>query len=167
MDREFVNHGIRFQYPSEWELSEQSKPGEVSISVSSPRTAFWTVSLFYDRPEPQEIIETVLAAFHEEYDELDDYPARARLCQHKTVARDIEFVCLELLNSAWARSFRTEDYTVLVLYQASDVDLEETLPAMEAITRSLKCTGSGRQSPASEAESPVWDFRPEEFNDDE
>ena len=166
MDREFVNYGIRFQYPADWELTEQAKTGEVSVTVSSPHTAFWIVTLFYDRPEPQEIIETVLAAFHEEYDEMDDYPARVRLCQHKTVARDIEFVCLELLNSAWARSFRTEDYTVLVLYQASDVDLDETQPVMEAITRSLKCNGSGKQTPAIEAEPSVWNFQPEDFDDE-
>lgn len=166
MDREFVNHGVTFKYPPEWELSEQSKLGEVSITVSSPRTAFWTLTLFYDRPEPQEIIETVLAAFHEEYDEMDDYPARARLCQHKTVARDIEFVCLELLNSAWARSFRTEDYTVLVLYQTSDLDIDETQPVMESITRSLKCNGEVPRNPETEAEPSVWNFQPEDIDED-
>ena len=51
--------------------------------MRSPRTAFWTLTLFYDRPEPKEIIDTVLAAFHEEYDELDDYAARVRLCRSR------------------------------------------------------------------------------------
>ena len=84
----------------------------------------------------------------------------------KTVARDIELVALELLNSAWARSFRTEDYTVLVLYQTSDLDMEETQPVMEGITRSLKCNGTGRQTPASEAEPSVWNFEPDDFDEE-
>lgn len=166
MDGEFANHGVRFSYPKDWEVSEQSKAGERSITVSSAKTAFWTLTLFYDRPEPQEIIDTVLAAFHEEYDEMDDYAARVRLCNRKTVARDIEFVCLELLNSAWARSFHTDDCTVLVLYQTNDLELEETLPVMEAITRSLKCEAVLNQRSTAESEASTWSFRPEDFEDD-
>jgi hypothetical protein len=164
MDGEFANHGVRFKHPPDWEVTEQAKPGEMSITVSSPRTAFWTLTMFYDRPEPQEIIDTVLAAFHEEYDEMDDYPARARLCNHKTIARDIEFVCLELLNSAWARCFSTEDYTVLVLYQTNDLDLEETLPVMEAITKSLTCEAKLNRGSVDESEQSAWTF--EDFEDE-
>jgi hypothetical protein len=141
LDETFAAHGVRFAYPSEWELSEQNRDGELSITVSSPHTSFWTLSLFFDRPEPADIIEAVLDAFRDEYSELDVYPSQVKLCHRQTVARDIEFVCLELLNSAWARAFQTEEFTALVLYQAYDAELIETGDVLERITRSLECDG--------------------------
>ena len=141
MDEIYENHGVRFSYPANWEVSEQGQPGELSITVSSPHTAFWTLSLFLEGPDPEGIMEAVLDAFREEYDELDIYEVKATLCDQEALARDIEFVCLELLNSAWARVIRTTDYTLLVLYQANDEELDEAGAIMEEITRSLSCEG--------------------------
>lgn len=141
----FSAHGVRFMYPRDWEFSEQSRAGELSVTVSSPGTSFWTLSLFFDRPDPRSIMEAVLDAFRDEYSELDVYPAEVRLCGRKTLARDIDFVCLELLNSAWARVFRTRDFTALVLYQAHDRELEETGEVLERITRSLECESAEQE----------------------
>ncbi len=138
MDQIYAGHGIEFKYPGEWQLNVDEQLDEVSITVSSAQTSFWSLSLFLDRPAPEEIMEAVLDAFREEYDELDFYPAKARLCRRPTLARDIEFVCLELLNSAWARVFRGPRATVLVLYQANDREIEENGSVLEAMTRSLR-----------------------------
>lgn len=138
MEQIYSGHGVQFTYPETWEISEQRQPGEVSITVTSPVTAFWTLSLFFDSPDPESIIDAVLEAFREEYEELDVYPAEASICKQPTCARDIEFVCLELLNSAWVRAFQSSDYSVLVLFQANDNDLGETLATMEGITSSLR-----------------------------
>ena len=53
------------------------------------------------------------------------------------MARDVDFVCFELINSAFIRSFQTERFTVLVLYQGFDAELETTRPLLEAISASL------------------------------
>jgi hypothetical protein len=130
---------VQFRYPEDWELSEQRDGDQISITVGSPLTAFWTVSLFPDCPAPADLVEAALEAFHEEYDELDDYPSTVRLCQRPTVGRDIDFVCLELLNSAGIRAFRAREFTVLVLFQLTEGDREEIGPVLEQITRSLSC----------------------------
>jgi hypothetical protein len=57
------------------------------------------------------------------------------------VARDIDFVCLELLNSASIRAFRAREFTVLVLFQFTEGERDETGPILERITRSLWCQG--------------------------
>src|SRR5262245_54395681 len=149
MDREYAGHGVRFRFPSEWEVSEQREESQLSITVSSPHTSFWTVTLLPDRPEPEDIVAAVLDAFHEEYDELDDYPSRARVGKRPTVARDIDFVCLELLNVARVRAFRTPDFTVMVLYQGTDREFEESGPVLEKITKSL-AFGEGQQADETE-----------------
>jgi hypothetical protein len=130
---------VQFRYPGGWELSEQREGDQIAITVSSPDTAFWTVTLFASRPDPDDVVAAALDAFHAEYDELDDYPSNVRLCKRPTVARDIDFVCLELLNSAGIRAFRAGDFTVLVLYQFTEAERDETGPILEQITRSLSC----------------------------
>jgi hypothetical protein len=141
MDTTYQSHGVKFRYPRDWELSEQQEGEQISITVSSPLTAFWTLTLFLDRPDPGDIVAAALDAFHEEYAELDDYPSKTRLCKRPTVARDIDFVCLELLNSASIRAFRARDFTVLVLFQFTEGERDETGPILERITRSLSCSG--------------------------
>ena len=54
--------------------------------------------------------------------------------------RDIEFVCLELVNSAVLRAVATPERTILVLYQGTDHELEDTRRMMERITESLVIT---------------------------
>jgi hypothetical protein len=135
----YKSHGVQFRYPEEWELSEQSDGEQISITVSSPLTAFWTVSLFPDCPAPADLVAAALEAFHEEYADLDDYPSTVRLCRRPTVGRDIDFVCLELLNSAGIRAFRAREFTLLVLFQMTEGEREETGPILDQITRSLSC----------------------------
>lgn len=139
MHSTYDSHGVRFRYPSDWELSEQREGEQISITVSSPATAFWTVSLFRGCPEPDDIVAAVVDAFHEEYAEMDEYPSQSRVCRQPTVGRDIDFFCLELLNMASVRAFRTREFTVLVLSQLTEAEREGTGPVLERITRSLAC----------------------------
>ena len=132
-------HGVRFLYPGFWELSEQPNESGVSITVSSLETSFWSLNIFFDGPDPELVVDQALKAFRDEYDELDVYPADVELCRRQTLARDVDFVCFELLNSAYLRAFRTERFTALVLYQATNDELQQTRPLMNGIDQSLKC----------------------------
>jgi hypothetical protein len=137
----YSEHGVGFRYPAAWELAEQRAGKEVTITVSSPETSFWSIVVCFDAPRPEDLIESALEAFRDEYEELDIYPAEASLCQRPTVARDLEFVCLELINSAFLRAFRAGSVSVLVLYQGTDLELEDTQETLEAISVSLSCDG--------------------------
>jgi len=130
--------GIRFRYPNDWTLTEQHHGDESVITVQSPETAFWSISIFRDRPFAEHVMESALDAFRDEYAEFDVYPSSQTIRGHDAVARDIEFVCLELLNSAFLRAFETDRATVLILYQANDSELESLRTVMEHISASLK-----------------------------
>lgn len=140
MTETYTGHGVQFDYPADWELDEQHGQDQVVLTVSSPQTAFWTLVLHFDQPDPQAVLDTVLAAFREEYAEIDVYPSEARLQDEPTLSRDVEFVCHDLLNSAWVRIFETDEFTGMVLYQSYDRELEESGPVLEGITRSLAWT---------------------------
>jgi hypothetical protein len=144
MDTTYQSHGVTFRYPGEWELTEEQTDEQLSITVSSPLTAFWTLILFPDCPEPEDVVETALEAFHQEYSEMDEYPSQARVGRRATIGRDIDFVCLDVLNLARVRAFRTTGFTALVLFQLTEAEQDETGPILEMITRSLSLPSPGK-----------------------
>lgn len=135
----YDRHGVTFQYPGDWEVSEQDQGDECLVTVSGPGTSFWSVGLFRDRPTPDLVLETALAAFKDEYPDLDSYDVEDEILDQPTSGLDLEFFCLELVNTARLRSFLAREFTVLILYQADDTELESSDPIFEEMTRSLQC----------------------------
>ena len=138
MSETYARHGVRFQYPDDWELTEQELEEELAISVSGPYAGFWSLSLIRGQPHPEDVIRSVAEAFADEYEELDSYDSREQICERPTWGRDFEFFCNHLLNSAWARAFETDEWTVLLLQQATDQELAELGPIFRRITASLQ-----------------------------
>ena len=137
MDEMYRSHGICFRYPDDWEVSEHQEGPEVSISVQSPATSFWLLTLLFDCPDPDRIAEAALDAFRDEYDDLDVYPATEQICLSETLAWDIDFRCRELYNRAQLCAFRTGRFSAMVLTQASDDESEATGEILTAISDSL------------------------------
>lgn len=135
----YDHHGITFQYPTDWEVSEQEQGDECLITVSGPGTSFWSIGLFRDRPHPELVLETALAAYKDEYPDLDSYLAEDEILQQPTSGYDLEFFCLELVNTARVRSFLAHDFTVLIMCQADDTELESSEPLFDEMTNSLDC----------------------------
>ena len=135
----YDSHGITFQYPADWVVTEQEQGDECLISVSGPGTSFWSVGLFRDRPHPDLVLETALAVFKDEYPDLDVYETEEELLGQQATGYDIEFFCLELVNTARLRAFLAEEFTVLVMCQADDTELETSTPLFEALSQSLTC----------------------------
>lgn len=134
-------HGVRFQFPEVWEVNEDKTEKQISITVSTPGTSFWMLTLFLDGASEDQLIESALDAFRDEYEELDIYPVEERVCGRGSLARDLEFVCLELLNSAFLRAVQTEHFSALILYQGTDHELKETRAELEKISQSLEFDG--------------------------
>jgi hypothetical protein len=133
----YLGHGVRFRYPAAWEVTAQEDGESVTITAASPNTSFWSVSLFRDKPAPEDVIGSALDAFRDEYSEVDVYPVESGRPDQPQVACDVDFVCFELINSAFLRAFETGRLTVLVLYQGHDSELETTRSELEAISASL------------------------------
>ncbi|QDU37584.1 hypothetical protein Mal4_18990 [Maioricimonas rarisocia] len=139
MDRLYRKAGIQFRYPEDWELSEEGGSSELSVTVSDEGTSFWSVTLLRDRPSPEHVLDAAVEAFRDDYAEVDVYPTMTEIAHRPAFARDIEFVYLEMLNSAFLRAFQDEQHTVLVFYQATDTELDEVGPVFEAICASVHC----------------------------
>jgi hypothetical protein len=133
----YHGHGIAFRYPSPWTLTEDASVEQTTITVQSPETSFWTLTLFEDRPEPQHVLTTVQTAFRDEYPDLDVYESVASALGFPAVACELEFTCLDLVTAAFAVCFQAVDQTVLLMFQGEDRELIETRPVMEEMTRSF------------------------------
>jgi hypothetical protein len=136
---EYTDHGVQFRFPSDWTLSEESNYEETTITIQSDGTSFWTLMLFKSRPDPEEVLETVVSAFVQDYEDVDVTSAIDNLAGLPSLGRDLDFVCYDLVNSAVVRAFQTSDQTIMVLYQGTDHELESTRDQLHAITASLKC----------------------------
>lgn len=136
----YDDDGVRFAYPESWELIREEADGAVMLTVNGDGTAFWTLALYPGMSSATDLIESAVEAYCEEYQESDVYPVEGSLCGFPCEGRDVEFVCLELINTVSLRAFETPGFTAMVLFQGTDHELRETRPVLEAISSSLALT---------------------------
>ncbi|NQV24605.1 MAG: hypothetical protein HQ518_09580 [Rhodopirellula sp.] len=133
----FEEHGVRFEYPDHWELSHEHHDEDFSVTVESDGTAFWMLSVLQGRPVAEDVIAAALESFSAEYDPVDVYESADRICMLPTVAKDVDFYELEMVNRASLRACETDDTTIFVLLQMSDTERTNAEPLLKAITDSL------------------------------
>lgn len=134
----YEKHGVRFQFPASWAITEQSDQGETTISLQSDGTSFWTLMLLQSRPDPDEVLNTVVAAFEQDYDDVDVISSISSLGGLPALGRELDFVCYDLVNSASVRAVQTSELTAMVLFQGTDHELETTRDQLDSITASLQ-----------------------------
>ena len=111
---------------------------DIVVSVSSERTCFWTVRIFVDAPPPPGVVQSCLAAFGEEYDDCEVTSVHSRLVEMPAFGRDVQFSCLDFLNTVALRSVRTTCFTLLVWWQGTDDEVAEYQNLLEQMTQSLR-----------------------------
>ena len=121
----FHKHGVQFLYPDIWELDETVDGDNAVVTVSSDGTCFWSLHILADCPPPPQAVDSCIAAFKEEYEDAEESVVESRLAEMPAYARDMEFSCYELMNTASLQSVRTTDFTLLVLWQGTDHELTE------------------------------------------
>lgn len=139
----FEEHGVRFEYPDDWEISHEHHEDDFSVTVESGGTAFWMMSVLAGRPAAEEVIDAALVSFESEYENVDVYESADRICMLPTVATEVDFYELEMVNRASLRACETDSTTIFVLLQMSDTEREECGPKLKAISDSLTCELDG------------------------
>lgn len=153
----YTGHGVVFQYPTDWTLSEDEADGEVTVSLQTSGAAFWSLTVFADRPSAEDVLGAVLTAYRDEYPELDIYAVSTTICQLPAEACDLDFVCLDLVSSAALRSFESLTRTFLIVYQGQDRELERFRTEFERITSSLSLDSEELESPFEFTDRPDED----------
>lgn len=134
----FDKMGIRFTYPDNWTVDESSAlEGSASVTVYSPTDSFWSVSLHPADTEPESLVRSGVAALRETYPELDVEETEETVKGREIVGADINFICLDLTNTAQIRVFEAANCVVVVYCQADDRDFDQLGPVFQAMTISL------------------------------
>jgi hypothetical protein len=137
----YDDHGIRFEYPGDWEIEVTDDGPLTTVAVQAPSgLAFALVTVDDDRPAPAEVADQALEALREEYPVLDAAPALESINGHRAVGHDVEFISLDMTNSCTIRCFRTPRRTVLLFGQWSDLVGEECELTLGAVRRSFEET---------------------------
>ncbi|MBL8816094.1 MAG: hypothetical protein JNL58_08695 [Planctomyces sp.] len=135
----YDNHGIFFEYPDIWEITEEIEPdGDVLITVSADGACFWAIRILASSPAPPDVVGSCVSAFQEEYEDVDEYPSSGQLAQMPAYGRDLEFSCFELLNTVSLKSVRGPEFTILVWWQGTDHELGDVRPVFEQITSTVR-----------------------------
>lgn len=134
----FQADGIRFQYPDNWQLSHEETESGWTAFVQSRETAFFLLTYDRDSPDVGAMAETALQTLREEYPGLEADDALESLAGQPAFGHNIHFFSLDLTNTCGTRSFSCATATVLVMWQANDLELDAVEPVFRAICASLQ-----------------------------
>ena len=138
MSAVFRKDGIRFHYPENWKLLREDAESGWTVSVQSPATAFFVLSYDENMPEIGDVAQTVLVALRADYPGLDADDALESLAGQPALGHNIRFFSLDLTNTCCTRGFYCDAATVLVMWQANDLEWEQFEPIFHAIRASLR-----------------------------
>jgi len=137
----FEDHGLRFDYPSAWEVEVTDHGPVLTVALQDPSgLGFALITTDDSRPDPADVADAALEAMREEYPELDASPAMETINDHCATGHDVEFFALDMTNAASIRCFRTPRRTVLAFGQWSDVGEAELPELIRGVFRSIEDT---------------------------
>ncbi len=134
---EYSGHGVSFVYPGYWELSEESDGQDVILSVAVDETCFWLLRIIPSCPPAQQVLDSCLQAFREEYEDLESEPAELQISGMDATSARLRFSCVELLNTAFIGSVRVSEASLLCLWQCTDHELEQVESILDQMTQSI------------------------------
>ena len=143
MSKRYDNSGLRFLYPENWTISDETQGERLrSVSLQTPTGGFW-IAQIHAESDPHQITLQVLKTMREEYEQVEAEPVVESLAGRDLVGFDMQFCCLDLLVGASVRSVplgskgSNGKLTLLVMYQAEDREYDRLKPVFEAMLMNL------------------------------
>ncbi|MEZ6064183.1 MAG: hypothetical protein R3B90_00405 [Planctomycetaceae bacterium] len=134
--------GFQLQHPDDWLVEETDNGSEATVTLrpEDDSTALWSLSILRECPEPRDTLAAVIDAFAEEYDDIETDDQTQQIAGRDAIGTDIEFVCLELTNTAVLRIFQSPAFTAMLWVQATDHEWDDLHTELDAITASIQLT---------------------------
>ncbi len=146
---EFNRNGIRFEYPENWIIEEDSSPdGVITLSVAAPDGAFWSLSRQPAEADLQQLTDATTKQLREEYPDLEACPASDDFFGTSFSGADFNFSYLDLTNTAEVRCLTTPTACYVIFSQAEDRDWSRLHHVFRAMTTSFirETIGNGPSS---------------------
>ncbi len=135
----FERDRIVIRYPTNWTVDEAEDPesGGWTVTVSSPDTAFFMMSLQPDARDPGDLADQTLDALKGEYKELDSEEVMETICGQPAIGFNADFLTVDTATNCRVRCMDTFAGPLLLLTQVSEYDREQNEPVLNAIIKSL------------------------------
>ncbi|AMV28990.1 hypothetical protein VT84_31640 [Gemmata sp. SH-PL17] len=135
----FERDRIVIRYPTNWTVDEAEDPesGGWTVTVSSPDTAFFMMSLQPDARDPGDLADQTLEALKGEYKELDSEEVMETICGQPAIGFNADFLTVDTATNCRVRCMDTFAGPLLLLTQVSEYDREQNEPVLNAIIKSL------------------------------
>jgi hypothetical protein len=137
MPAHFSESDVSLQYPENWKLEREEIENGWLITIQSPETAFFMLCRRDDSPTAKALAGEALEDLRDSYPEMEEEPATSQIAGRTATGFDVRFFYLDLTNTAWLRTFRSNDATFLVMWQVNDLEMDSTEQVLRAITSSL------------------------------
>ena len=133
----FENAQIRFLYPENWTIAEDGSSDPPTVTVQSPNSGFWTLVMYSNDYDPDELTNQVVQAMDEEYEALESNPSTLEIGEVTAYGYEMFFSCMDLVVSAKTFAIRHNEMTLLLLWQGESRDFDELELVFLAMTQGL------------------------------
>ncbi|MBP3957224.1 hypothetical protein J8F10_18335 [Gemmata sp. G18] len=135
----FERDRIAIRYPTNWTAEEAEDPesGGWSVTVSSPDTAFFMMSLQPEARDPGELADQSLDALKGEYKDLDSEDVTETISGQPAIGFNADFLTVDTATNCRVRCMDTFAGPLLLLAQVSEYDRARNEPVLNAIIKSL------------------------------
>lgn len=149
MTAEYNKLGLKFLYPENWKLTEESDIGVADsessdensgriISLETPDGgATWAVHVYPAETDGDIVLKELLASLQETYEDLEIAQDRLELGDQEAVGVEALFYCLDFLVRAQIHTIKTSEHLLLFWSQAEDRAFDEQKIVFQAISISV------------------------------
>jgi hypothetical protein len=135
----FERDRISIRYPNDWtaETAEDPESGGWTVTVSSPETAFFMMSLQPEANDSGDLSDQTLATMKSEYAEFDAEEVMETICGLPAIGFNADFLTVDTAIVCQVRCLNTFAGPLLLLSQVSEFDRDQNDPELRAIVASL------------------------------
>ena len=130
--------GLKFLYPENWKLIDDSTDSPQVITLETPDgSTTWSVHVFPAETDGDLVLKETLDSLKETYEDLEIAPHSLPLGELEATGVEAMFYCLDFLIRAQLHFLQTPDNLLLFWVQAEDRDFEKQELVFKAISTSL------------------------------
>lgn len=135
----FERDRIAVRYPESWTAEEAEDPasGAWIVTLSSPGTAFFQMSLQPGADHPGDLADQTLETLKGEYEEIDWESVVETICGQPAVGFNADLLTVDVPTICRVRCLSTDAGPLLLLAQVGEYDRAANEPVLAAIIKSL------------------------------
>ncbi len=136
LDQTYSCDQFSFRYPGYWEIEEQKTEDGLTVTVFTDDGSFWMLTLMEGAVDSVEMLESAVAAFSEEYQQVDVYERKDHP-EHGWIRQELEFECSDFFAMVILQAIQLPDFSLLLLMQGQDQEIENYRDIFDAMTATL------------------------------